>query len=111
MIHRALRVEERLRQFVRDERYQNNLEKDALSNADWEHLCQVAVALKPFHDTTQRMQGDSEEGHYGSIWEAIPALEVLLAAIEQGLPLSTNSRRSRLPTPLKIAHQNAWEKL
>lgn len=110
MIHRALRVEERLRLFVRDDRYRRDLQNDALSDADWEHLQQVAIALKPFHDTTQRMQGSGEEGHHGCIWEAIPALEGLLTKMEKGTAAATSNQRSR-PTPLEIAHQNAWEKL
>lgn len=110
MIRRALRVEERLRQFCRDERYRNDLQNDTLSDDDWEHLTQVAKALRPFYDATQRMQGAGREGHHGSIWEAIPALEGLLAAMESGLPPSS-TRRHQKPTPLEVAHQNAWEKL
>jgi hypothetical protein len=109
MINRALRVEYRLRQFCQDDQYRNDLQVDTLTDADWQELRAIHDALEPFHGATQRLQGQAKTGSHGSIWEALPVLEALLAAMEKGLPL--NGRRSRQPTVLEVAHQNAWDKL
>jgi hypothetical protein len=109
MIHRALRVQERLRQFCRDEQYKDDLKNDTLTEEDWEYLHQVTNALRPFYDATQRLQGKAKEASHGSIWEAILALETLLAAMEKGsVPKGLNGRPIRRPTNIEITHQNAW---
>jgi hypothetical protein len=108
MLHRALKCEERVRRFVRYEKYASDLAADRLSDDDWKHLQAVTDGLKPFHDATQRAQGTGAKGHHGSIWEAIPILKYLLKHLETGVRPAGVKRR---PTPLEVACQNAWEKI
>lgn len=93
---------------MRLEKYRGDLAADALSDTEWLHLQEVADALRPFHDATQRLQGTGRHGTHGSIWEALPTLEFLLKHLESGVKPEGLKRR---PTPLEIAHQNAWDKI
>jgi hypothetical protein len=62
--------------------------EDELAQEDWEHLQLLHDALKLFHDVSHRLQGQGRSGHHGCIWEALPALEALLAAAEVGRQLA-----------------------
>lgn len=55
------------------------------------------------------LEGLAQNAHFGAIWEALPALGVLLERMEYGLNQTIAERNAR--DPLAIAYQNAWEKL
>jgi hypothetical protein len=62
-------------------------EADELTDLGWEHLREIRDGLKPFYELTLRSEGHGHYGTHGCIWEALPALEALLAACERGREL------------------------
>jgi len=60
----------------------DDLETDTLSSNEWDVLEEIESILEPFHMVTKRLEGNNKEGHHGSIWEALPAVELLLRHLE-----------------------------
>ena len=60
-------------------------EADKLTPEDWESLEGLYYGLKPFWETTQRLQGNGTGGSHGFIWEVIPAFTMLLNHVEKKL--------------------------
>ena len=54
-------------------------------NAEWLYLNDVIAGLQPFHEVTLFLEGLAQHASFGAIWEALPALEVLLQKMETGL--------------------------
>ena len=65
--------------------------------------------LQPFHEVTLVLEGLAQNAYFGSIWEALPTLAVLLQKMEEGMNETIAARNAR--DPLAVAYQNAWEKL
>jgi hypothetical protein len=111
-------------------------EADKLTPNDWANLEGLYYGLKPFWETTERLQGHGRGGSHGFIWEVLPALTMLLGHVESKLhefqasaprPMQERSRRranrqsqqddaEQTPqqaqlNPIVVAYQNAWEML
>lgn len=94
------------------------------------------LGLKPFWETTQRLEGHGHKGTHGVIWEALPVFDMLLYHIEdfmnsysplppqqrrggrrrRGLTQEArnavqNNRNTANANPLLVCYQNAWEVL
>jgi hypothetical protein len=53
-----------------------------LSTADWAVVTEYIDLLKPPKASTERLEGRSKAGKYGTIYEIIPVFEYLLGALE-----------------------------
>ena len=106
-LQRAVRLRRRIELFCFE--YKNDIKNDTLSDAEWLYLNDIIAGLQPFHEVTLFLEGLAQHGSFGAIWEALPALGVLLQKMETGLRETTATRSAR--DPLAIAYQNAWEKL
>jgi hAT family C-terminal dimerisation region len=60
---------------------------------------------------SKRLEGQATNGHHGAIWEALPALSILLERMESGISETQIGSTRSGSSPLAIAYQNAWEKL
>jgi hypothetical protein len=127
-IIRALRLKDALRFYLLQE---NTVpEEDVLTDEDWAQLEAIHIGLKPFWETTQRLEGHGTQGSHGIIWEALPVLDMLLSHTERYInahsqqPVqqqenrgNTRARRgetqphNQYVNPLLICYQNAWEVL
>ena len=106
-LQRAVRLRRRIELFCFE--YKNDIKTDTLSDAEWLYLNDVITGLQPFHEVTLFLEGLAQHASFGAIWEALPALGVLLQKMETGLNEITAARGAR--DPLAVAYQNAWEKL
>ena len=61
---------------------EQDLGSDALTREDWNELKALATFLQPFKELTGFLQSHAGKGQHESVWETIPALELLLAHIE-----------------------------
>ena len=84
-LERALKLRSRIRAFCYEEDYAHDLGKDTLDDAEWQQLTEIAAALKPFWQTTLRVEGNAKFASHGAIWEALPTLEALQEILEEGL--------------------------
>jgi hAT family C-terminal dimerisation region len=83
MIDRAMKKQSDVQIFViqsgmEKERYKRIDVEDHLTAEDWRVLTEVLNHLKPFYEMTLRLQSRAKEGHHGSLWEGLPAMEYLL---------------------------------
>jgi hypothetical protein len=83
MIDRAMKKQADVQVFVlqstmEKEKYKRVDVEDHLTTEDWRVLTEVLSHLKPFHDMTLRLQSRAKEGHHGTLWEGLPAMEFLL---------------------------------
>ena len=76
-ISRALKLRSRIETFSHQNRA--DLKDDILSEEDWKELQTIHDILKRM---TLRLEGRAEGGDHGSIWEALPAIEILLKHLE-----------------------------
>ena len=106
-LQRAIKLRERIELFCFQ--YKADLKYDTLTEAEWQHLNDVVTGLQPFYEVTLVLEGLAQHAHYGAIWEALPALGVLMERMEVGLRETIGARNAR--DPLAVAYQNAWEKL
>ena len=106
-LQRALKLRERIELFCFQ--YKADLKHDTLTEAEWRHLNDVVIGLQPFHEVTLVLEGLAQHAQFGAIWEALPALGVLMERMEVGLNGTIAARNAR--DPLAVAYQNAWEKL
>jgi hypothetical protein len=105
--------------------YKEYLTKDTLDDGEWKQVQAIIQGLHPFYELTLQLQGNATHSKHGAIWEAIPAICLLLEHLEEGvamygkaLPPAQSTRRqtqSQSQTspqnPLAVAYQNAWQKL
>ncbi len=106
-LQRAIKLRRRIELFCFD--YKNDLKKDTLIDAEWLYLNDIIIGLQPFHEVTLFLESLAHNAAFGAIWEALPALGVLLQKMEIGVRETTAIRGAR--DPLTVAYQNAWEKL
>ena len=62
---------------------EEELAADIFIKREWNELKNIEILLKPFYSLTKRMKGNPIDGHHGSIWEALPAVEMLLQHLEK----------------------------
>jgi len=67
-------------------------EEDELLMSDWNVLARARDILRPFYELTLALQGRASDARYGSIWEALPALDFLL----DGLNIKSKEYRTEL---------------
>ena len=56
--------------------------EDRLSNDDWLILAETADILRPFKEPTEWLQSKAENATHGSVWETLPAIQLLLEHLE-----------------------------
>ena len=87
MIIRALAKREELEMFVartdcEADRSKRVPMEDHLTNNDWLILAETAEILKPFRSLTIRLESRAVQATHGALWEALPAIELLLEHLE-----------------------------
>jgi hypothetical protein len=97
---------------------------DKLNDDDWDNLRAIYFGLKPFSDTTLRLEGHGNGGSHGFIWEVLPSFDLLLSHVETKIvelkDLAVALRPTRGPrrqqeqeepqlNPMLVAYQNAWD--
>jgi len=85
---------------------EQELGADSLSREDWDELKELAAFLKPFKELTVLLQSHAGKGQHGSVWETLPALELLLHHVEQ-----CKARVTDQETSLAISLNNCWQVL
>ena len=108
-IQRALLVRKRIDSFWFE--HLEDLSQGELKEPDWQHLEHLVKSLHPFYEITKRLEGLATSGHHGAIWEALPALILLMEQMENGRVKWERQMPRGQPNPSMVAHQNAWEKL
>lgn len=78
---------------------------DTLSPTEWNKLQTVELILQPFQKVTKRLEGNAVDSHHGSIWEALPAVELLLKHLERQKEEYWDNNQ------LSISINLAWSKL
>ena len=63
--------------------------------------------LKPFQAVTKRLEGNATDGQYGSVWEALPAMELLIKHLDEMKQIYTQANHPELATGINLA----WSKL
>ena len=104
-LQRAVRLRRRIELFCFE--YKHDIKNDTLTDAEWLYLNDVIAGLQPFHEVTLFLEGLAQHVSFGAIWEALPALEVLLQKMETGLNEIMVVRGAQ--DPLAVVYQNAWE--
>ena len=117
-IQRGLKLREAINVFLY--RFGSEINEDHLTTDEWQQLEAIEEALRPFKEMTLRLEGLAKQGSHGVIWEALPALDLLLSHVEQKRDIQQaqerlNGRRAYQNTPRGISlatrYQNAWETL
>lgn len=104
-IHRALKLKSRIKAFLDDN--QDDLQADTLTEAEWQQLADMEIVLAPFQSWTKRLEGHAKDGAYGSIWEAMPALESLIKHLDEMKKVYTQRTHPELAASINLA----WSKL
>lgn len=104
-IRRALLLRPRLDLLIQT--FYDDLDQDALSQADWEVLGHLEKLLAPFFSVTKHLEGQAKEGHHGSVWEALPAIEALIEHLDQMKQEYSRETYPELATSINLA----WAKL
>jgi hypothetical protein len=110
MIQRALLLQAKIKVFCAMRHDGEDLILDILSDQEWRDLKRFFELLKPFYDITIQTQGHAKKGMSGALWEALPAIEILLKHLEDAAvvhPFKKNGKNSFLA----ICVNNAWLKL
>jgi hypothetical protein len=100
MLQRALKLRSRISLYIDEALNKNDAPlnpADAISWDDWTMLQTIHDLLSLFWKLTLRLQGQATNGHHGSIWEVLPAIEVLVKHLEDA---------SQTYTPRKAKHLN-----
>jgi hypothetical protein len=85
---------------------EDDLGQDMPTRETWDDIKDHAHGLKPFKDLTMELQSRATSGNHGSVWETLPALELLLDHMEQ-----MKTRLEDLTSPLAIAVNSCWQVL
>jgi hypothetical protein len=107
MISRAMKLRDPLDLFMSRPKNQAMLQQDELNDDDWEQLTHILSLLQPFEALTKRLQGRAINGREGSVWEILPAMELLLQHLEVN---KSEYEYSEHPY-LTVSVNNAWKKL
>jgi hypothetical protein len=101
-ISRALKLQPQLQVFAQS--HLQDLGDDVLTVEDWAILSQIHEVLQPFRVLTKQLEGRAKEHHHGSVWEVLPAIELLLSHIEGLKAIYTDKF-------MKASINNCWMKL
>jgi hypothetical protein len=82
MIQRALLLQAKIKVFYAMRHDEEDLTLDILSDQEWRDLKRFFEFLKPFYDITIQTQGHAKKGMSGTLWEALPAIEILLKHLD-----------------------------
>lgn len=84
-----------------------HIKEDMLSDEDWQEICELKDVLAPFKDASKRLEGAGDGGSFGTLWEALVCLEMILSSLEvKKEELGPHS------TPhLKACVNMAWKKI
>ena len=102
MIHRALKLRTQIMLFCAMNI--DDLKEDVLSQDEWSELKEIESILQSFQEVTKWLEGNAKDAHHGSIWEALPAVELLLMHLEE---LKKVHRTGHIATSVNLA----WTKL
>jgi hypothetical protein len=102
-IHRALKLCHQIMTFYTINAVE--LVKDTLSTEEWNEIRKIELILMPFQKVTKHLEGNAVDSHYGSIWEVLPAVKLLLNHLEQKRDIYTDG--SYLSTNVNLI----WAKL
>lgn len=108
-ISRALLLKNRLQLLTQI--YTEDLDEDILSDEDWQTLQPLERILKPFQAVTKRLEGNETDGQYGSVWEALPAMELLIKHLDEMKQIYTQANHPELATGINFAWSNTTLKL
>jgi hypothetical protein len=86
--------------------HEDELREDLLTREDWDDIKEEAAALRPFKDLTIELQSRATSGNHGSVWETLPALELLLGHMEE-----LKERLGDSDTRLAACVNNSWKVL
>jgi hypothetical protein len=103
-IIRAIQLQAKISVF--SETHRKEMSQFSLTQEDWDVLKWLAQGLEVFWTQTQRLQGKAKFGHHGAIWEALPAMEYLLAHRER-----LKARTPQSEPRLWECVNNAWSKM
>jgi len=85
---------------------EDDLGDDKLQREDWDDIKEECAALRPFKELTLELQSRATSGNHGSVWETLPALELLLEHVEQ-----LKARVSHTDTRFAVCVNNCWQVL
>jgi hypothetical protein len=102
MIHRALKLRTQIMLFCAMNT--TDLKEDTLSQDEWTELEAIKSILRPFQEVTKWLEGNVKNAHHGSIWEALPAIKLLLVHLEEQKEVH---RTNYITTSVNLA----WTKL
>ena len=86
--------------------HEDDLGDDKLQREDWDDIKEECAALRPFKELTIELQSQATSGNHGSVWETLPALELLLEHMEQ-----LKYRLVDTDTRLAFCVNNSWKVL
>jgi hypothetical protein len=95
MLERALKLRVRIDSFIREYATvgEHHLPTaDILSKDDWQTLQIVHELMFPFWLLTLRLEGNAPTGSHGTVWEVLPAMEVLINRLEKASTIYTHRK-------------------
>lgn len=84
-----------------------HIKEDMLSDEDWQEICEFKDVLAPFKDASKRLEGAGDGGSFGTLWEALVCLEMILSSLE----VKKEELGPHLTPHLKACVNMAWKKI
>ncbi len=81
--------------------------KDILSVVDWKTLKIQRKLLQPFYTLTIRLEDKNQLNSYGSVWEVLPTIEVLLGGLKKAKDIYDIKKHKHVAELINID----WKKL
>jgi hypothetical protein len=82
------------------------LKDDELTEDDWDTLRTTAEILYPFWNITKRLEDHAKKGERGAMWEALPAIEVLIEHLDKMKQAYTQQTHPELASSINLAWSN-----
>lgn len=86
---------------------EHNIKDDMLSEEEWDEIRQLKDLLAPFKEATKRLEGASNKGAFGSLWEALVCLKMMLLTLEAKKVQLSHQPNSHLKAYVNLA----WKKI
>ncbi|EKG09639.1 transposase-like protein, partial [Macrophomina phaseolina MS6] len=80
---------------------------DMLFDEDWDEVQQHKDVLAPFKEATKHLEGGGEDGSFGSVWEALVCLEMMLGTLGR----KKEELGTHLTSYVKACVTLAWRKV